>query len=112
MSDLVRRLSQGSHPIVFGRPGAADRLAELKAAIERKFVLLGFPETRGGTELGVPLDTAACDLGAADFVTGQGRIHLEGELRLDYVPVRLIADVDLATLQGQGQLRVAATERS
>ncbi|MEY4549295.1 MAG: hypothetical protein RL685_5490 [Pseudomonadota bacterium] len=106
MSDLVKRLSSGSHSLVFGRPGASGRAAELKAAIDRKYVLLEFTETRGGTELGVPLDTAACDLSAADFARGEGRIHLEGEFRLDYVPVRLVADVDLATLQGEGQLRV------
>lgn len=113
MSDLVKRLSNGSHALVFGRPGAAGGAAELKAAIDRKYVLLEFTETRGGTELGVPLDTVACDLSAADFERGDGRIHLEGELRLDYVPVRLVADLDLATLQGRGQLLVApAGERS
>lgn len=108
MSDLVKRLSKGSHPLVFGRPGATGGVAELKAAIDRKYVLLEFTETRGGTELGVPLDSAACDLSTADFERGEGRIHLEGELRLDYVPVRLVADVDLATLQGRGQLHVTS----
>lgn len=107
MSDLVKRLSSGPHPLVFGRAGAPDRVAELKAAIDRKYVLLEFTETRGGTELGVPLDLAACDLSTADFARGEGRVHLEGELRLDYVPVRLVADVDLATLQGRGQLHAA-----
>jgi hypothetical protein len=38
-------------------------------------------------------------------------IHVEGELTLDYVRVRCIADVDLATLEGTGHLtRAKASE--
>lgn len=106
MSDLVKRLANGRHRLVFGRPGHAGGPAELEAAIGRKFVQLKFTETRGGTELGFSLDDHACDLVAADFARGQGRVHLEGSLTLDYVPVRLIADVDLATLEGEGRLEL------
>ena len=106
MSDLVKRLASEPHRLVFGRTSAAGNTAELKAAIERKYVLLKFTETRGGTELGVPLDEARCDLSAANFEKGEGRVHLEGEFKLDYVPVRMVADVDLATLEGKGQLQI------
>lgn len=106
MSDLVRRLSEGSYPLVFGRVGSAARLSELKAAIDRQYVLLEFTGTRGGTELGLPLDHARCQLDGADFERGAGRIHLEGELRLDDVAVRMVADLDLATLDGWGHLSV------
>jgi hypothetical protein len=106
MSNLVKRLSEEAHPLVFGRAGTAGRLAELKAAIERQYVLLEFTGTRGGTELGLPLDRAACQLAGADFENGSGRIHLEGELKLDYVAVRMVADLDLATLDGAGRLSV------
>lgn len=104
MSDLVKRLSEGSHPLVFGRGGVPHRAAELKAAIERQYVLLEFSGTRGGTELGLPLDPGACKLDGADFERGQGHVHLEGELKLDYVPVRMVADLDLATFEGTGRL--------
>src|SRR5262245_60969852 len=106
MSDLVKRLADGRHRLVFSRSGPAGKVVELKAAIERKYVQLLFTETRGGTELGFSLDDAACNYAAADFDAAQGTVHLEGELRLDYVPVRLIADVDLATLEGQGRLEL------
>jgi hypothetical protein len=106
MSDLVQRLANGRHRLVFGRSGPAGAALELKAAIERKYVQLKFTETRGGTELGFTLDERATSMAGADFDRAQGRIHLEGELRLDYVPVRLIADVDLATLEGEGQLQI------
>lgn len=101
MSDLVQRLTGGRHPLVFARGDAATGL---KAAIERRYVLLKFTGTRGGTELGMPLDVPTCDLSAADFERGIGKIHLEGELELDYVRVRMVADVNLATLDGEGCL--------
>jgi hypothetical protein len=67
---------------------------------------LKFTGTRGGTELGMPLDVAACNWSGADFEQATGTVHLEGELQLDYVPVRMVADVDLSTLGGDGCLRI------
>jgi len=101
MNELVRRLSQGRHRLVYARAKAAS---DLKEALDRKYALLKFPETRGGTELGMPLDLPACKLEGADFEKGRGTIHLEGDLELDYVAVRLVADLDLATLEGEGHL--------
>ena len=103
MNDLVQRLSVGQHRLAYSR---GDAVKGLEAAIERRFVLLKFTETRGGTDLGIPLDVAACNWASADFGQAKGRIHLEGELELDYVPVRVIADLDLDTLSGEGCLRV------
>jgi hypothetical protein len=101
MNDLVQRLANGRHRLVYSR---SDSVSGLKKAIDRGYVLLKFTETRGGTELGMPLDMPVCKLEGADFETGQGKIHLEGELTLDYVPVRMVADLDLATLEGEGHL--------
>jgi hypothetical protein len=103
MNDLVQRLATGNHRVRYSR---ADKPSDLKAAIDRGYVLLRFTETRGGTEVGVSLDVSACDWGGADFERGQGKVHLEGDLKLDYVPVRLIADVDVGSLEGSGHLRV------
>ena len=104
---LVSRLSQGSHPVAAGlRPEKS--VQALKDAIDRGYVHVKFTNTRGGTELGVRLDAAACDLSRADFANQTGVVHLEGGLTLDYTPVRCIADIDLATLDGQGHLRIVA----
>lgn len=108
MSELVNRLANGRHRLVFGKAERNERIKDLKAAIDRKYVLLKFTETRGGTELGMRLDEPACRLDSADFGNAQGRIHLEGELKLDYVAVRMIADLDLATFEGEGQLQIVA----
>jgi hypothetical protein len=63
-----------------------------------------FTDTRGGTDLGIPLDRAACDLSAADFEQGRGTVHLEGVLTLNNDRVRCVADIDLETLNGTGHL--------
>ena len=104
---LVQRLAQGSHPIAAGlRPDKSVKA--LQESIDRGYVHITFTATKGGTELGVRLDTAACDFSRADFETQTGIVHLEGGLTLDYVKVRCIADIDLTTLEGQGHLEIVA----
>lgn len=56
----------------------------------------------------MPLDLDRCDLDAADWQRGTGRIRLEGRLTLNFVKVRCQADVDLASLSGHGRLEVLA----
>jgi uncharacterized protein YbdZ (MbtH family) len=102
---LVKRLAQGSHPIATGlRPEPS--VQALREGIDRGYVHIKFTATRGGTELGVRLDRAACDVSRADFDNQTGTVHLEGGLTLDYVKVRCIADLDLPTLVGQGYLEI------
>jgi uncharacterized protein YbdZ (MbtH family) len=106
---LVDRLCEGGHPVDAGlRPGRTVKL--FKEAIDRDYVHVKFTATRGGTELGVRLDRDACDFSSASFETGTGNVHVEGGLTLDYVKVRCLADIDLATLEGNGHLmKVVAT---
>jgi hypothetical protein len=101
MNELVERLTNGLHPI------AAERSAsprELREQIERGFVLLKFPNTRGGTELGSQLDMEQTRLDGADFESGTGNVRLVGNLTLNYDKVQLVADIDLASLKGTGRL--------
>lgn len=102
---LVRHLSTGSHPIEVGlRP--EKTAAALRDGINRGYVHIRFPETQGGTELGVRLDRDACDLNHADFANGTGTARLSGTLTLDFVAVRCVAEVDLPTLAGRGHLEI------
>jgi hypothetical protein len=103
MDELVQRLAEGEHPIVANRYKSAQ---ELKQATDRGYVLVKFTDTRGGTELGVRLDNAMTNLSGADFGQSTGTVHLAGDLTLNYVKVRCVADVDLATLAGQGHLEI------
>jgi uncharacterized protein YbdZ (MbtH family) len=100
---LVDRLCEGDHPVEAGlRPEKTVKL--FKEAIDRNYVHIKFTKTRGGTELGVRLDREACDFSRADFDQESGTVHVEGNLTLDYVKVRCIADIDLTTLEGKGHL--------
>jgi hypothetical protein len=101
MNELVERLTNGSHPIVASRSASPG---ELREQIERGFVLLKFPDTRGGTELGSQLDREQTRLDGADFANATGSVHLVGNLTLNYDKVRLVADIDLNSLTGAGHL--------
>ena len=101
--DLVGFLAAGAHPVEAGlRPDKTVK--RLHEALERGFVHIKFTDTRGGTELGFELDRQASDLSRADFERETGHIHVEGELTLNYQKVRCVADLNLATLTGEGHL--------
>jgi len=103
MNELVERLSQGDHPVAVGGPKPS--LEEFQKRVEDMgYVFIKFTGTRGGTDLGVRVDKSAVDLSKADFANATGVAHVEGTLTLNYVKVRCVADIDLATLQGTGHL--------
>jgi uncharacterized protein YbdZ (MbtH family) len=100
---LVEKLCEGDHPVEAGlRPEKTAKA--LKDRIDMGYVHIKFTETKGGTELGVRLDRDTLDLSHADFENQTGTVHLEGELILDYVKVRCIADINLQSLKGEGHL--------
>jgi uncharacterized protein YbdZ (MbtH family) len=100
---LVERLCEGDHAVEVGlRPEKTLKL--FKEAIDRDYVHIKFTQTKGGTELGFRLDRSASDFSAADFENGVGTVHVEGNLTLDYVKVKCVADIDLSMLEGKGRL--------
>lgn len=100
---LVDSLSEGDHAVeVELRPEKTVKL--FKEAIDRDYVHIKFVETKGGTELGFRLDRATSDFSGADFENGKGMAHVEGNLTLDYVRVKCVADIDLRNLKGKGHL--------
>lgn len=107
MNELVKKLTDGLHPITAER---SESVAEFQQQIEREFVLLKFTETKGGTELGSQLDMELTRLDEADFDKSTGKVHLVGDLTLDYCKVQLIADIELATLSGTGKLVLVEEE--
>ena len=111
MNDLVKRLSEGSHAVEISlRPERTVKL--FREMLDRGHVLVKFTETRGGTELGVPLDKSRSDLSQANFEGETGTVRVCGELTLDYVPVRVIAEVELPAMKGQGHLEILGEERT
>ena len=111
MDELVQRLSQGDHPLTVGGP--QPTLTDFKRRVEEMgYVFIKFTATQGGTDLGVRVDKEATDLRLADFSQGSGIAHIEGTLTLNYVKIRCIADIDLATLNGSGHLAIMEEIRS
>lgn len=111
MNDLVKRLSEGSHEVEISlRPERTVKL--FREMLDRGHVLVKFTQTRGGTELGVPLDKTRSDLTKANFDAETGQVRVCGELTLDYVPVRVVADIDLPSMQGQGHLEILGEQRT
>jgi hypothetical protein len=110
MNDLVKRLSEGSHAVEISlRPERTVKL--FREMLDRGHVLVKFTETRGGTELGVPMDKTRCDLTQANFDQETGTVKVAGEITLDYVPVRVWAEVELPSMKGQGRLEILGEER-
>jgi len=105
MNDLVRKLTTGEHQVEASvRPDKT--LESFKAALDRGYVHVRFTETRGGTELRFKVDPTLSDLSAGDFDHGRGLVKICGNLTLDYEKVRCVAVIDLATLNGKGQLEL------
>jgi hypothetical protein len=103
VNELVKRLSEGEHPVEASlRPEKTAKA--LKESVDRGYVHIKFTDTQGGTELGARLDREATDLSQADFENQTGNIRLVGGLTLNYVKVRCVAEIDLATLTGRGHL--------
>lgn len=102
-NSLIDLLCDGSHAVeVALRPERTVKL--FKEAVDRDYICIKFTQTQGGTELGFHLDEDTSDLSKANFESGKGPVHLEGNLTLDYVKIKCIADIDLSTLAGMGHL--------
>ena len=107
MSELAHRFCQGTHKIVF-RPSPDRARTECRAEVERDYIHMLFTGDAGEIALGFPFDRARSDLSGANWDTGEGSIHLEGELGLNGTPVRCVADLDIRTMEGVGRLGVLA----
>jgi uncharacterized protein YbdZ (MbtH family) len=100
---LVDRLCEGEHRVVVNcRPERTTAALNERLAIGHVHVL--FTETRGGTELGVRVESSAIDWTGADPDRVTGTVRFSGTLVLDYVKVRCVAAIDLATLEGTAHL--------
>ena len=107
MFDLVQYLANGSHPVVVGGPEPS--LDDLKERLNTMlYAFVKFTDTQGGTDLGVAVDPESTDLSGANFESATGTVHIEGTLTLDFVHVRCVAEIDLATMAGSGHLIMAA----
>ncbi len=101
MNELVEQLTKKQH-IVGG--GNFRGLEAFKEQIDKDYVFVKFTEPYGSLDLAIHPDPETSDWEEADFENGAGNVHLEGEVGLNYVKCRLVADVNLENLEGEGYL--------
>src|SRR5262249_12595168 len=90
ISDLLERLSKGEYPVELSlRPDWIPRA--FKECIEHGYMHVKFTGTRGGTELGVPIDFERSDLTHLNFEEATGRATVVSALTLDFVRMRCSA---------------------
>ena len=100
---LVDRLCEGMHTVqITLRPEMT--MQRFKESLNRNHVPIKFTETNGGSEFGIKLDKAACDLSNVDLDNGWGTAHLEGQMSVDFVRVKCVVDIDLPSFEGSGRL--------
>jgi uncharacterized protein YbdZ (MbtH family) len=104
-SSLASRLSNDEHEVEVWL-GSEPSFDAFLGSIARKYVHVRFPNTRGGTTLGFTLDGGRSVLPADLLEQRNGAVKLVGELTLDYVKCRCVADVELGTLKGTGHLEI------
>jgi uncharacterized protein YbdZ (MbtH family) len=98
--ELLVRLAK-EQPIHFvGHPSTSP--TELDAQLERGRVFIRFEST--GTELGIKLDPRSLGPARSSVAAKTGKIHLEGDLTLNFNRVRFKGTLDVANLQGTGRL--------
>ncbi len=104
MDSLVKLLAEGRHPILF--ESRIDDFSEIKERLDQGFVMVTFTGTRGGTELGINIDTKLSNFDSANFETKKGSLRIIGTCELNYQKVRCFAEVDLSTKKGVGHLEL------
>jgi len=108
INELVQKLSEGNHEVVIGY--RSESYEDIKTRLQDGYMHIKFTQTRGGTELGINVDADTVNLEDVDFINGNGLLHIEGTINLNYNEVRCIADVDLKTRKGQGHLKIIQQE--
>ena len=106
INELVKKLSTGKHEVTIGNREEPNSEIEERLT-DMKYIHIMFSNTKGGTELGINVDTESCNLTEVDFHKGKGKVHIEGTTNLNYCDVRCIVDVDLESRKGEGYLVVA-----
>jgi len=105
-NDLVKRLMV-SQPVSIiryvDRETSKPNKSQLLKAAENGYVLVKFPGTKGGTELGANLknEDQRCQ-----YKTEGDNLILTGRLKLDYTPLLLTATINMNTFEGTGSVQV------
>jgi hypothetical protein len=73
--ELTQGLTVDQRVVAGGSQPSLEELERQRRLHEIGQVFIKFTKTRRGTDLGIRVDGAACDLSAADFENGTGTVH-------------------------------------
>ncbi len=106
INETVYPFTQEPHPVEIGwRPEATA--ADIKEGIERGFIPIAFIEAPNLPGVGITLNRDATNLSDANWAGGRGTIRLEGQGNIYGVgKVRVVADIELSTKSGRGQISI------
>jgi uncharacterized protein YbdZ (MbtH family) len=99
---LVQRLSGDNHRVEV-RTTVEDKTAYLRDRLEIGYLHVFFPDTRGGTEIGVKLDAETSNIALEQIAKGND-INLRGHLVLDDIAAVCQIRLHPSDLVGRGGL--------
>ena len=99
MDELVQMLSDGEHNAEVLHSKDAS---EVKEQVDRKWINMKFTDI--GTSITFQLDEARSDYASGDYDNDEGKVKFVGKHTLNYEPVWVVMDFDLATLKGKARL--------
>lgn len=101
---LMERLAGEGHRVEV-RTRAEDKVAYLRERLQVGYLHVLFPDTRGGTEVGIQLDAASAKT-ALDVLERGDDVKLSGTLTLDDVQAKCNIRLSLSDLSGRGGISV------
>ena len=99
MDELVQMLSNGEHNAEVLH---SKNASEVKEQVDRKWINMKFTDI--GTTITFQLDEARSDYASGDYDNDEGKVKFVGKHTLNYEPVWVVMDFDLATLKGKARL--------
>jgi uncharacterized protein YbdZ (MbtH family) len=106
INETVYPFTQEPHPVTIDWSPEAT-VADIKDGIEHGFIPIAFVEAPDLPGVGIMIDHEATDLSGANWATAQGSIRLEGQGTIYAVgKVRVVADINLSTRTGRGQISI------
>ena len=101
MDQLVETLSKSQHTAEILQ---AKTALELKEQVDRKWINMKFIDI--GTSITFQIDEAQSDYVSGDYEKGKGSVKFVGKHTLNYEPVWVTININLATMKAKAQLEM------
>lgn len=105
IESLPIRLSRQPQPVelILRSERSSDGVIQ---QLKSRCIHIRFTGTRGGTDLALAISETDAQRYMDQISSGEKRLHITGDLTLDYVPARCVAEIDLSKFAGTAQLNL------